>query len=395
LAKKYGILAFAALLLFSCNFSRPITPLTHDTSSQDTAAAQINSQKTTEKYSLTFLAAGDNLFHDTIINTHKQDDGHDFSGIYTEVKNLVQKADLAFINQETVMAGERFGHSGYPEFNSPQILAKNLADTGFDIINHANNHAMDRGKNGMIATLDLWETMPEITVIGVRKSGESHKIITKNNITLGFLSYTYGLNGIPLPEDSPNLVSLIDEKTMSEEAAALRPLCDFMIVSIHWGEEYKTEPSEEQKDIALLLARHNTDLIIGHHPHVLQPVESLPRADGKEMLCFYSIGNFVSNQRNKERLLGAMMLVTFIKEIPDGDNAELIIADSGLIPVICHFERDFSGTKVYPLYSYTNELLEKHRQSFIDKEMTLEYYNGVMNSLGTKIYTDNPFNMEE
>lgn len=395
MVKKPGFLAVLAFILFSCNYSRPITPA-QAASNQISAAdsftaneAQAENQKI--KYNLTFLAAGDNLFHETIINSFKKDNEYDFLSIYSEVKNLVERADLAFINQETVMAGERFGHTGYPEFNSPQILARNLADTGFDIINHANNHAMDRGKAGMIATLDLWETIPGTTVIGARKSGEHHKIIIKNNITLGFLSYTYGLNGIPLPEDSPNLVSLIDRTVISQEVTALRPLCDFLVVSLHWGEEYMREPSEEQKDLALFLAQHNTDLIIGHHPHVLQPVESLPRADGKEMLCFYSIGNFVSNQRNKERLLGAIMLVTFTKETLDGNITELSIADSGLIPVICHFERDFSGTRAYPLYSYTDELLEKHRQRFSDKEMTLEYFNNVMDGLGTKIYSDDPF----
>ena len=231
-------------------------------------------------YTLTFLAAGDNLFHDTVINSSKVNGTHDFSPIYSEVKGIIKKADLAFINQETVMAGESFGYSGFPNFNTPQTLAHTLADTGFDIVNIANNHAMDMGEKGLIATLDFLDTIDSFTVIGARKSGDSQKIITKNNITLGFLSYTFSLNGYTLPKHNPNLVSMVNKEKMSQEISVLRPLCDFLIVSMHWGDEYRLiEPNGYQKDLALFLAERNVDLIIGHHPHVLQYFESLARPD--------------------------------------------------------------------------------------------------------------------
>jgi poly-gamma-glutamate synthesis protein (capsule biosynthesis protein) len=297
------------------------------------------------QYNLTLVAAGDNLFHETIINSYRQNDNYNFDPIYSEIRSVIVNADLAFINQENVMAGEQFGYSGYPTFNTPQSLAKTLAQNGFDIVNIANNHTMDMGRAGLYATLDLLDEIKEFTVIGARKSGESHRIVTKNNITLGFLSYTYGLNGFTLPAGEPNLVSLINREKMSQEINILRTLCDFLIVSMHWGEEYMLEAGTAQKSLAEFLAQHNVDLIIGHHPHVLQPVSSLDRPDGKKMLCFYSLGNFVSNQREKERILGALMLVTFTKE-----GEELSISDSGLIPVICHFEIGYVNTKVYPLY---------------------------------------------
>ena len=320
-----------------------------------------------------------------------KDGVYDFTPIYSEVKSLVQKADLAFINQETVMGGEKFGYSGYPTFNTPQSLAKILADTGFDIVNHANNHAMDMGEAGMLATLDLWDTIPGITVIGARKAGEEkQKIITKNNITLGFLSYAHSLNGFPLPRNNPDLVSLNRRAAMAEEIDALRPLCDFLIVSMHWGDEYRlVDPGPDQIRDARFLAEHNVDLVIGHHPHVLQRVETLPRPDGKETLCFYSLGNFVSNQRGKERILGAMMLVTFIKE-----DDELSISDSGLIPVVCHFDRYFSNTQVFPLYSYDEELIKKHQCMTIDSTLSIGFFNSVMNRLNTKVFTHDPFSEE-
>jgi len=365
-------LLLLTFILFSCNYSKPITPA--------------NEVQKDPHYTLTLLAASDNLFHDTIIKTHKQGDTYNFTPIYTEVKSLVEKADLAFINQETVMAGEQYGYSGYPAFNTPQSLARVIADTGFDIVNHANNHAMDMGKDGLYATLDLWDTIEGITVIGARKTGESARIITKNNITLGFLSYTYGLNGIALPADNRNLVSMINRAKMEEEIKALRPICDFLIVSMHWGDEYTlVEPIKIQKDLAQFIANLNVDLIIGHHPHVLQRFEKLLRPDGKETYCFYSLGNFVSHQIEKERLLGAMMLVTFSKE-----GNESSISDSGLIPVICHFEQNYTNTKLYPMYSYSDELLKKHWMLRQGKEMTFNFFYSVLNNLNAKIIMKNP-----
>ena len=339
------------------------------------------------RHTLTFVATGDNLFHETIINTSLVNGVYNFDSIYAPVKDIIENADLAFINQETVMGGASFGYSGYPTFNTPQSLAGTLARTGFDIVNQANNHSMDMGRAGLYATLDLWDTIEGITVIGARKSGESMRIINANNITLGFLSYTYGLNGLSLPRDNPNLVSLISRSTMTREIEALRPLCDFLVVSMHWGEEYMLiEPSAGQISLAQFLAQLNVDLIIGHHPHVLQRFEKLQRADGKETLCFYSLGNFVSHQREKERILGGVIALTFVKE-----DDRLYISDSGLIPVVCHFENGYINTAVYPFYKYSQELLRKHVIINFDRELSYSNFNYILNRLDTKIIMRNPF----
>jgi poly-gamma-glutamate synthesis protein (capsule biosynthesis protein) len=375
--KNKGIIFLFFIFLVSCG-NRAVTPDTSETINEEI-------EEKPQRYNLTLIAAGDNLFHETIINAHKQD-GYDFAPIYTEIKNIVKNADLAFINQENVMAGESYGYSGYPAFNTPQSLAVTIADTGFDIVNLANNHAMDMGRAGLYATLDLLDGISGITVIGARKTGESHKIMTKNNITIGFLSYTYGLNGFSLPSGELNLVSLINRNKMTQEISVLRPLCDFLVVSLHWGEEYQMEAGKEQISLAEFLAGHNVDLIIGHHPHVLQPAASLDRPDGKKTLCFYSLGNFVSNQREKERILGGIMLATFTKE---GGN--LYISNSGLIPVVCHFEQGYVNTKVYPLYSYSQELLEKHSLRRFDSSIDFDFFKSVLLNIGTKMIMYNPF----
>ena len=379
---KYFIFV-PTLFLLSCNFG---------SKTQDEVETVVPEQEEKPvRYSLTLVAAGDNLFHETIINSSLENGIYDFTSIYSEIKSIVENSSLAFINQETVMAGESFGYSGYPAFNTPQSLAQTLADTGFDIVNHANNHAMDMGTSGLYATLDLWESIEGITVIGARKEGESMRIVTINNITLGFLSYTYGLNGNALPSNNPNLVSLINRNKMTQEINALRPLCDFLIVSMHWGEEYELiEPSEDQISLAEFLAEQNVDIVIGHHPHVLQRFEKLPRPDGKETFCFYSLGNFVSHQRGKERILGAMMVVTFTKEETELLPAELSISNSGLIPVVCHYESGFTNTKVYPFYAYTRELLEKQYLRRADSGMDFDSFKTVLNSLQTKMIMHNP-----
>jgi poly-gamma-glutamate synthesis protein (capsule biosynthesis protein) len=160
---------------------------------------------------------------------------------------------------------------------------------------------------------------------------------------------------------------------------------------MHWGEEYRMAPDSYQTGLAAFLAENNVDLIIGHHPHVLQRFERLPRADGKETLCFYSLGNFVAHQKEKERILGAFMLVIFVKESSASGEYNLYIANSGLIPTVCHFDAGFSNTKVYPLYLYSEELLEKHFVHTVDKLATMDFFHSVLNGLGAEIIMQNPF----
>ncbi|MDR0444528.1 MAG: CapA family protein [Treponema sp.] len=381
--KTFFLVTSFFLLAVSCNNSKPVT------TEPDSIEISIETEKEEKpvRHTLTFVAAGDNLFHETLINSSLKNGVYDFDPIYSEIKPIVKNADLAFINQETVMAGERYGYSGFPTFNTPQSLAKTLADAGFAVVNMANNHALDMGESGLLATLAHWDTIEGITIIGTRRLGEEkQKIITKNNITLGFLGYAHDLNGFALPRHNPDLVSMINRTKMAQEIDALRPLCDFLIVSVHWGNEYLFQPVKSQTDLAAFFAEHNVDLVIGHHPHVLEPFEAIPRPDGKETYCFYSLGNFVSNQRGKERILGAMIAATFVKE---GD--ELFISDSGLIPVVCHFDRNFNGTVVYPLYSYNEELLKKHQSMTIDKDLSMDFFYSVIKELGTKIFMYNPF----
>lgn len=325
---------------------------------------------------VTIIAAGDNLYHDVMMRDGEEGD---YESAYSEIKSLLLKADIAFINQETLLAGGSFGFSGYPRFNAPQALGRAVAAAGFSVVNHATNHIMDRGEEAVIATLEFWDSVPGITVLGIRRSEEERSrpvLMTKNNITVGFLSYTYGTNGIPVPEDRDFLVSLIDTGIMEGEIDALRPLCDFLVVSMHWGEEYSGSYSREQEKLAAFLAEHLVDLVIGHHPHVLQSVELIPRPDGENMLCFYSLGNLISAQTQNAALLGALAYVKIEKiSFPQGERAR--IAEAGAIPTVTHYEKNYSNFRVYSLYDYTEELLQNHRKNQEKKELTLEYLKGL------------------
>jgi poly-gamma-glutamate synthesis protein (capsule biosynthesis protein) len=342
---------------------------------------------------LIIIAVGDNLYHDVMIRSGE--DG-DYESAYSEIKALVEKADIAFINQETLLAGETFGFSGYPTFNSPQKLGQAITATGFNVVNHATNHTMDKGQNAVFATMDFWDTIPHVTVLGIHRTEEERGIpilLQKNNITLGFLSYTYGTNGLPLPRDKPFLVSLINNEIMAKEIDALRPLCDFLVVSMHWGEEYQHDYNKAQETLAKFLAEHKVDLVIGHHPHVIQPIEYITRPDGEPMLCIYSLGNLLSAQSMNSTLLGALAYIK-IKKLPagDGEAAEIVFADAGAIPLVTHYERGYTGFKVYPLYAYSEELLAKHLKNYERLDLTMKYLNETAAKiLGDKEIRNNPF----
>ena len=348
-------------------------------------------------YTLTFTAVGDNLYHNSMLTSALSNGVYDFTPNYTEIKNIITKSDVAFINQETPMAKSR-PYAGYPVFNSPPVLAHNLVETGFTVFNFANNHALDTGAAGLYETLDFLDTIKEITVIGARRAGESARIVTKNNISLGFLAYTFGINGVPLPANNPNLVSLINRTKMKQEIEALRPLCDFLIVSMHWGEEYQLSPSKEQIDLAMFLAELNVDLIVGHHPHVLQKADTITLPNGRKTIVYYSLGNLVTHQLEWERLIGGMAVVTFTKEgieTADGEitwTGEQAITDFGMIPLVTHIENSFRKTKIYPLYSYTDELLAVHSlRSRPAGPIKIDFFYNVLKRLNVKIIMHDPF----
>jgi poly-gamma-glutamate synthesis protein (capsule biosynthesis protein) len=341
---------------------------------------------------LSLVAAGDNLFHSVMLRPDPKTGAYDFTACYSEIKPLIEPADIAFINQETLLGGEAYGFSGYPLFNTPQELGEALRVTGFDVVNHATNHIMDKGEKAVFSTMDYWDTVSGVRYLGIHRSQEDRDvkkvIVEKNGIKIGFLAYTYGTNGLAVPQDKPYLVSLINESVMESEIKALRPLCDFLIVSMHWGVEYQHEVSGEQKRLSRFLADNQVDLIIGHHPHVLEPYEFLDRPGGQKTLCFYSLGNFISAQSTAPTQLGGIAFVRIKRE-----GEETAIEEAGIIPTVNHYEGDYTGFKVYPLYAYTGELAEKHLLRLRGADITIPWLQELAEKTlsGGNILSKNPF----
>jgi poly-gamma-glutamate synthesis protein (capsule biosynthesis protein) len=392
---KYSAPALLFLLLLFDAVSCTVSPSVKTSginepaveASGETAAVQAPAE-----HFLTIIAAGDNLYQDPILKEFNVNGVYDFSPLYEHISGYIDRADIAFVNQETIFGPREKPASGYPFFNTPSEAGIALAAVGFDVINHATNHALDMGEAGIISTLDFWETRPEIHSIGIYRSEDDRKnrntIIEKNNIRVGFLAYTWDTNGIPLPKNKPWLVSIADRETMADEIDALRPLCDFLIVSMHWGNEYQQEPSPAQRELAAFLADHNADLIIGHHPHVLQPIERLQKKDGGETVCFYSLGNFIAAHAmpNKETLLGGL---GYIKLKKSGGVTGTVQA--GLVPVITHYEKSRTAYRVYPLDKYTVELAARHEKKPDDADFsTVWFKNAAEKMFGTDMLFYNP-----
>jgi poly-gamma-glutamate synthesis protein (capsule biosynthesis protein) len=342
---------------------------------------------------LTIVAAGDNIIHDPILKACLSDGVYSFDSIYKQIREYITPADIAFVNQETILGNSALGYSGYPLFSTPREVGSALAAAGFSVVGHATNHAMDKGEAGVISTIEHWDFIGKVSYLGINRSEEERMnrrvIIKKNNISVGFLAYTYGTNGIPLPKDKPYLVALAEKRKMADEIDSLRPLCDYLVVSMHWGEEYRQDYSEIQKGTALFLAEHEVDLVIGHHPHVLEPFEIYKRPDGGTITVFYSLGNFFSAHARpvNEALLGGLMYIKLKKH-----KGETSIEEVGVVPVVTHYDSNFMGICIYPLSEYSEELAEKHREKKNDPKINPDHFNKKARELfGSGLILGNPF----
>ena len=316
---------------------------------------------------ITLIAAGDNLINDIIYNRARVDDerSFDFDPSYTHIKSIIQSADIAFVNQESMMGGTQFGYSGFPMFNSPQQAGLGILNAGFTVINLAHNHAMDRGERVVFGTMDFFDSH-EIMYLGVFRTEEirnnERRIIDKNGIKVGFLAYSYSLNGFALPRDKPWLVAVTERAVMAREINNLRPHCDLLVVSLHWGDEFSDTVNSWQRDLVAFMAEHNVDLILGHHPHVTAPLETVQRPDGGQLTVFYSLGDFLSHTHSRSTpntITGALAYIR-IKKTWDNNTVSTVIDYTGVIPTVSHYSRERTPFVVYPLWDYTDELASVH-----------------------------------
>lgn len=253
---------------------------------------------------LDIFMAGDALLHKSVYKDAKQEnDTYDFSVMLSALKPIVAQYDLAFYNQETILGGSALGLSTYPTFNSPQEFGDNMLSLGFNLISLANNHTLDRGEVAVRASLAYWKDKPALTAGSYNSLQDRNtpKILEKNGIKYALLAYTYGTNGIPLPKGKEYLVNVYTPTMLKEDIQKIRDRVDFLIISMHWGIEYAFEPSPEQRKLAKMLADLGADLIIGTHPHVVQPIEWVG-----DTLVYYSLGNLISAQKGTNKRIGLL-----------------------------------------------------------------------------------------
>ncbi|MBR5389782.1 MAG: CapA family protein [Clostridia bacterium] len=389
--------AMLALLLLTtaCATSDPVTPQivaperTEQTPEESVPAQDpipkqdpASEPPAPEPIHIRITAVGDNLLHNTLSIDSMQDDGsYNFFHLYEQIAPIIAGSDIAFVNQEVMLTGEV---SAYPNLAAPAEAADALLQAGFNVVNLATNHSLDKGVAGLETCLENVHQRDFEAVLGAFRSEEEASafcVLEKQGIRFGFLSYTYGLNGYSLPKDKSYQIALIDEVKIAEDMEAICPLCDYLIVSMHWGNEYQLTASSYQMDLAQMLCDHGADLIIGTHPHVLEPVEWYDSEAGNRTLCAYSLGNFVSGQHKLPTMLGGILDVrlTF-----DPETHQLLTTDSaGIIPTVTHY-RSKGGYCIYPLQNYTEALAAEHGIKNYDKPMTLDY----LNDLAVKVLGD-------
>ncbi len=331
---------------------------------------------------LHFMAAGDNLIHD---NIYKQaaartgGNGFDFDPPYQHIAGLFEEADIAFINQESLIA-ERIGPlSGYPLFNSPEAVGNKLVDMGFNVVCMANNHMFDMKEAGLIASMDYWDAQPVFSMGAWRTEADMQRPLTveKEGITIGFVPVTEHTNGLKLPAETALRFIRSDEyDLMKQQVALARANSDFVVVSIHWGTENSNNTNDNQLELAQMFADWGVDLVLGHHSHTLQPMEWRTGQSGKRTLVVYSLGNFISSMLDPQNMLGGVLDLDIEKDAKTGETA---ITRARMIPVVTQYDTTArQNVRIYPFADYTDALVSTHGMKQWHGQFSLSYLSGII-----------------
>lgn len=391
--RLFSALLALLMLLTACSAPAqpPAQPQPPEPSSAAAPAPEPEPEPEPEPDRAILIAAGDDLIHDAIYRQAQlraTDGGYDFEPPYSRIAPLVAEADFAFINQETMLAGDELPLSSYPAFCSPTELGRHLISIGFNLFSTANNHSLDVGVRGIKAAGAFWEQQQDIAVTGIYRTPEEREaipLLTRNNITAALIAATEHTNGIPQPSDENFGVPLIDEdrELLFEKTRRAAELADLVIVSLHWGIEGSDTPTDAQHDLARELAEAGADIILGHHSHVLQGGEYIETTRGRSYVI-YSLGNFISAQRGANNMLAGMLRLE-LEKAPGADHAE--ITDVSFLPTVTHYGYGYEEISIWPLDQYTPELAASHgvRQYFpgfgwdyLQAELSRRTYDGVM-----------------
>ena len=318
------------------------------------------------------IMVGDALIHEAVYNDAKTSDGYAFTSMLENIKPVIDSYDIAYYNQETILGGSALGLSTYPCFNSPYEVGDAFVDAGFNLVSLSTNHTLDRGEKAILNSRNYWNNQKEVLASGSYASMEERNtpVIKKvNGITYTMLSYTTTTNGLKIPAGKDYLLNIYDAETVKKDIEAVRDKVDVLIVSMHWGTEYNLGVSEEQREIATYLSSLGVDLIIGTHPHVVEPIEFIG-----DTMVIYSLGNFISAQQGVERLTGGVAAVTFKKVIENGKST--VTLENPACNLVYTYSKGTSSTGRYDFKLYWYSQL---KESLLPNYET--YYNKYMNIL--------------
>ena len=319
--KLFICLIIILLIMFAFFEIRYLTrPKVENVSNQEELIQPEIPQK--KDISITMNVIGDIMCHNSqYSDAYNSSTGtYDFSYVFENIKKYIEPADIAIGNLETTFAGKKVGYSNYPRFNTPEQLSTNLKDLGIDVLSTANNHSLDTNYSGLVSTIDYLDKA-KISHTGTYSSIDNqNNILIKdvNGIKIAFLAFTYGTNGIPIPKDKSYCINLIDKDLILKQISLAKEMSpDLICVNMHWGIEYQTKQNENQKDLADFLFKNGVNIILGSHPHVLQPMEkkTITLEDGTSKDCFviYSLGNFISGQTMKNTRNSVILNISITK----------------------------------------------------------------------------------
>ena len=296
---------------------------------------------TKEDTDISFVVFGDNLIHEQIYQygLRNLDGDYDFLFEGKSIKEAIKESDVAVINQETPFTDEPSNYSSYPRFGTPIGVGEAIADAGFNVVTCATNHILDQGADGVNYTKRFFDSN-DIRCIGIQTENEEdyipYEILTRGVMRFALFNYTYGTNGNRLPENRAHMVHLLnDEEQVRADLERAKSESDFVLVFVHWGTEYEQQPDEFQQKWTQVFLESKVDVVVGTHPHTLQPYEILQGADGHEMLIYYSIGNYISAQPEKSCIKGGMAQFT-VSLAPDGYK----VTEYGLQPLVIERRED-------------------------------------------------------
>ena len=335
-------------------------------------------------YTTSVITAGDNLIHSSLYNEAHRNanyDGYDFSPMYELLKPIVSNYDIKYYNQETILGGADIGLSDYPTFNSPYEVGDTMIDLGFNLVSLATNHTIDSGSKAVLNSREYWNSKENVLAVGSYSSEEERNkvdIRESNGITYTMLNYTYGTNGIKVPEGKEYLVNVwptdLDindpekdteyqdyKKTVLEDIKRVRDKVDVLFVAMHWGVEYTHEPTEYEKDMAKFLADNGVDVIIGTHPHVIQPVTWIDNT-----LVIYSLGNLISAQYQNQstctdyKCTTGLMTSFKITKTEKGKDKTIKIDDVSNELIYTYY----SGFRNFKVVPFSNEAIKTYLPSY-------------------------------